>query len=283
MKRFVLGACGLVFFASQSVVAQIPQQRSSSSPAGAGAATQQARGPAHAVTAAPPTPRAMRETVNSGLVGLLSGGMDGTDLGEATDLAASLDGSHDHLRVLPVAGKGAFQNVTDIVFARGIDIGIIQSDVLAALKRNPPFPHLENSLQYITKLYDAEVHILAGKDVNSVEDLASKKVNFGMRDSGTYMTANIIFGRLGVIVDETSFSQPVALEKLRRGEISAMVYVVGKPARLFQEIRPDESLHFLPVTTTTDLGGSYTPATLRPEDYPELIEAGRPIATLSGR
>jgi TRAP-type uncharacterized transport system substrate-binding protein len=207
--------------------------------------------------------------------------MDGTDLGEATDLAASLDGSHDHLRVLPVAGKGAFQNVTDIVFARGIDIGIIQSDVLAALKRNPPFPHLENSLQYITKLYDAEVHILAGKDVNSVEDLASKKVNFGMRDSGTDMTANIIFGRLGVIVDETSFSQPVALEKLRRGEISAMVYVVGKPARLFQEIRPDESLHFVPVTTTTDLGGSYTPATLRPEDYPELIEAGRPIATLA--
>lgn len=40
-------------------------------------------------------------------------------------------------------------------------------------------------------------------------------------------------------------------------------------------------MHFVPVSTTTDLGGSYTPATLRPEDYPELIEAGRPIATLA--
>ncbi|TMJ51780.1 MAG: TRAP transporter substrate-binding protein, partial [Alphaproteobacteria bacterium] len=90
-----------------------------------------------------------------------------------------------------MAGKGAFQNVTDIVFARGIDIGIIQSDVLAALKRNPPFPHVESFLQYITRLYDEEVHILAAKGVNSTADLASKKVNFGLSGSGTDMTAGV--------------------------------------------------------------------------------------------
>jgi len=95
----------------------------------------------------------MRERVNSGLVGLISEGMDGSGLAEATELAAGLDGSRDNLRILPIAGKGALQNVTDIVFARGIDIGIIQSDVLAALKRNPPFPHVESFLQYITRLY----------------------------------------------------------------------------------------------------------------------------------
>jgi uncharacterized protein len=119
----------------------------------------------------------MREKVNTGLVGIVSGGMDATGLGEATDLAVSLDGIRDHLRILPVVGKGGFQNVTDIVFARGIDVGIIQSDVLATLKRDPPFPGIENFLQYITKLYDEEVHILAGKDIVSIEDLASKKVN----------------------------------------------------------------------------------------------------------
>jgi len=72
-------------------------------------------------------------------------------LGETTDLAASLDGARDHLRILPIAGKGAFQNATDFVFARGVDVGIIQSDVLAALKRQPPFPRVENYLRYITK------------------------------------------------------------------------------------------------------------------------------------
>jgi len=142
--------------------------------------------------------------------------MDGSGLAEATELAASLDGVRDHLRILPIAGKGALQNVTDIVFARGIDIGIIQSDVLAALKRNPPFPNVENFLQYITRLYDEEVHILAAKGVNSTEDLASKKVNFGLSGSGTDMTASVIFERLGIHPDVTNFSQAVALEKLAK-------------------------------------------------------------------
>jgi len=223
----------------------------------------------------------MRNQVNSGLVEIITGGMEGADLGEVTDLAASLDGSRDHLRILPVAGKGAFQNVIDVIFARGVDIGIIQSDVLAALKRNPPFPRIESFLQYITKLSDEEVHILAAKDIRSVEDLVSKKVNFGVRDSGTYLTANVIFGKLGIAVDATSFSQPVALEKLRRGEISALVYVAGKPARLFKEVRPDENLHFLSIERASDPNEGYTPATLTAEDYPELIEAEAPITTIA--
>jgi TRAP-type uncharacterized transport system substrate-binding protein len=233
---------------------------------------------------APPAPQirhAMREKVNTGLVGIVSGGMDATGLGEATDLAVSLDGIRDHLRILPVVGKGAFQNVTDIVFARGIDVGIIQSDVLATLKRDPPFPGIENFLQYITKLYDEEVHILAGKDVVSIEDLASKKVNFGMPDSGTYITAEVIFRMLGITVEATSFPQPVALDKLRRGEITALVFVVAKPARLFQDIRPDETLHFLSIATTNDLRESYTPASLRSEDYPDLIDADKSISTVA--
>ena len=102
---------------------------------------------------------------------------------------------------------------------------------------------------YVTKMYDQEVHILAGREINSIADLASKKVNFGVRDSGSNLTANVIFRALGITVEPTSFSQPIALEKLRQGEISALVYVAGKPARLFQNIRPDENLHFLPIAS----------------------------------
>jgi TRAP transporter TAXI family solute receptor len=281
MRRSILLAGSLVFLASHPVVAEIAQHGSSSSEGAPGAAALPAPAPEHAKTTAPRTLRAMREMVNSGLVGLISEGMDGSGLAEATELAASLDGVRDHLRILPIAGKGALQNVTDIVFARGIDIGIIQSDVLAAIKRNPPFPHVESFLQYITRLYDEEVHILAAKGVNSTEDLASKKVNFGLSGSGTDMTASVIFERLGINADVTNFSQSVALEKLRRGEIAAMVYVAGKPARLFREIRPDEGLHFLPVSPTSDLSESYTRASLTAEDYPELIDAQRPLATVA--
>jgi len=173
------------------------------------------------------------------------------------------------------------QNATDILFARGIDIGIIQTDVLAALKNDPPFPGIDNYLEYVTKLYDEELHVLASWDVHSVEDLASKKVNFGAPGSGTFTTATAVFRALGVAVDVTGFPQPIALQKLRRGEISAMVCLTPKPARLFQDLRPDEDLHFLSIRAGSGLPRAYTSATLTAEDYPDLIEANAPVSTVA--
>jgi len=146
----------------------------------------------------------MREQVNSGLVGIIFGGMDDGDLGDATDLVATVESGN--LKILPVAGDGAKQNVTDLLFARGIDIGIVQTDALASLKRKAPFPGFEDFLQYITRLYDQEIHILAGSNIHSLNDLEDKRVNFGTPESGTYSTASTIFRALGVPVQTTFFS-----------------------------------------------------------------------------
>src|SRR5437870_6301573 len=198
---------------------------------------------------------ALRDQVNSGLVTIILGGLDSGDLSDATDLVSTVKGAR--LRILPVAGEGAAKDVTDLLFARGIDIALVQTDVLASLKRQDPFPGIENFLQYISKLYDQEVHILAGREIHSLEDLASKPVNFGPLDSGTFLTASAIFGALGVGVEITTFPQPLALDKLRRGEIGALVYTVAKPARLFQAIRPEEGLHFLSISAPKALGERY--------------------------
>jgi hypothetical protein len=52
----------------------------------------------------------MRDKANIGLVGIVSGSMDATDLGKATDLAIGLDAASEGLRPLLIIGKGAFQN-----------------------------------------------------------------------------------------------------------------------------------------------------------------------------
>ncbi|HJU15415.1 MAG TPA: TAXI family TRAP transporter solute-binding subunit [Stellaceae bacterium] len=234
-----------------------------------------------AVLAASRIRHVLRDRVNSGLVGVVSGGMGDADFDEVTDLAASLNHISGGPRILPVIGQGAFQNATDAVFARGIDIGIIQSDVLTALKRRPPFPGIESFIRYIIKLSDEEVHVLAGEDIRSFKDLASKKVNVGLRDSGTAFTAGAIFRALGIPVSATNFPQSVALEKLRTGEIAAMVYVAGKPTRLLRDVRPDEELHFLPIPATADLAKTYASASLTAADYPQLIEVGKPVQTLA--
>ena len=211
--------------------------------------------------------RALRDKLNSGLVGIVFGGMDDADFSEAVDLGAVI-GSPD-VKILSVAGNGAKETVTDLLFARGIDVGIVQTDVLAALKQKPPFPDMEKFLQYITKLYDQEIHILARNDIHSVNALRDARVNFGTYESGTYTSASTIFQTLGISVQSTMYPQPLALEKLRRGEIAAMVYAAGKPARLFQTIRPEEPLHFLSLPATDALRDFYKQTELNARDYPD--------------
>ena len=217
----------------------------------------------------------LRDQINNGLVGIVS---EGTD--ETVDMALALtaQGDHDRLRLLPIAGAGASQSAEDVMLTRGIDFGIVQIDVLDEIKRNPPFPGVENYLQYITHLYDRQVQILAGPDIKSIDELRGKNVNFGLRDSGTYTTATTIFKALGVEPDVTNLPHPLALDKLRRGEISALVYVATKPSRLFQDIRPDENLHFLPITG--GLPTNYTPITITSNDYPELVSNDAPVKTV---
>jgi len=223
--------------------------------------------------------RALHDNAISGLVGIVFGGMDDADFSEAVDLGAVI-GSPD-IKIMSVAGNGANETVADLLFARGIDVGIVQTDVLETLKQKPPFPDVEKFLQYIAKLYDQEIHVLARNDIRSLNDLRDKRVNFGTYQSGTYTGANAIFQTLGFPVQSTMYPQPLALEKLRRGEIAAMVYTAGKPARLFQTIRPEEPLHFLSIPGTDALRKSYKQAELNDHDYPDLIEKDKPVATLS--
>ena len=215
----------------------------------------------------------MRDEINAGLVGIVSEGTDYT-----VDLALSLAGEQNRVRVLPVAGAGASQNAKDVMFARGIDFAILQTDVLDEIKRNPPFPGVEKYLQYVTQLYDQQLHVLVGPDVQSIEELRGKKVNFGPRDGGTFTTAAAVFNTLGIEPDVTTLPYPLALDKLRRGEISALVYVATKPSRLFQDIRPEEHLHFLPITG--DLPPIYTADTITSDDYPELVSRNTPVRTI---
>jgi TRAP-type uncharacterized transport system substrate-binding protein len=224
---------------------------------------------------------ARRDKLNAGIVGLVAGGIDSTDLRTATDLAAVLDGSVDGLRIFAVSGKGAVQNVEDILLARGIDIGIVQSDVLEHFRREKPLPLVQERIQYIAKLYDEELHVLAGPAIRSIEDLAFKKVNFDVQGSGSYLTSNLVFAALQIPVEATTFDQEAALEKLKRGEISGLIYVTGKPAPLFRNVAADNNLHLLSVPLNEELRETYRPARLLAEDYPTLLRDGRAIDTLA--
>jgi TRAP transporter TAXI family solute receptor len=222
----------------------------------------------------------MSARANAGTVGLISGGVDGTYIRIAADLSAVLDNGND-LRVIAIIGKGSLQNIQDIILLRGVDIGIVQSDALAYARRERLVPGADNLIQYIAKLYDEEIHLLAQPGIGSLQDLAGQVVNVDVAGSGTAMTAALLFDTLGLQVRTANDVQDLALTKLRRGEIAALVYVAGKPARLFSGVPADSGLHFLPIPATPALVETYLPASLSATDYPALISRGGEVETIA--
>src|SRR6516165_5416775 len=113
-------------------------------------------GPTYAKTAGTP-PEA---GVNRGVVELETDRGAGISVRIAEDLANLIDDGSTR-RVLPVIGKGALQNITDLKLLRGIDMAILQADVLDYARRQDYLPGLEGWITYIAKLYNEEFHLLA--------------------------------------------------------------------------------------------------------------------------
>ena len=72
-----------------------------------------------------------------------------------------------------------------------------------------------SKIKYIAKLYNTEFHILARKDVTSLDQLRGKKVNFYTRLSSADISGRSLFKLLGIEVEALNLDQPVARAKLK--------------------------------------------------------------------
>ena len=73
--------------------------------------------------------------------------------------------------------------------------------------------------------------------------------------------------------------QRLAYEKLKKGEIDAMIAVQAKSK--FTTTIKDPDLHLVPVDYAKSLQPDYLPAVLTSDDYPNLIEPGGRIDTIA--
>jgi TRAP-type uncharacterized transport system substrate-binding protein len=198
----------------------------------------------------------------------------------------------DGIRVLPVLGVGGLQNLNDVLFLKGIDMGVVDEDNLTLLKKRDPqlYANLEQSVQYITKLYNSEFHVLARNDIKSFDDLRGKKVSFNLKDSQTEVTADIIFGMLKLDVQRLNFDNDEALKKLRSGEISAMIILSGAPQAAVVKVKKEDGIHLLslderslPNRDLHPMFAKYLPIELTHEEYPALIPEGTSVSTVGNR
>jgi uncharacterized protein len=196
------------------------------------------------------------------------------------------------IRVLPVLGVGGLQNVNDVLFLKNIDMAVVDEDNLRLLKKKDPvlYANIEQRVQYITKLYNSEFHVLARNDIKSYDDLRGKKVNFNLKDSQTEVTADTVFNTLNIPVQRSYYDNDEAIKRLISGEISAMIILTGAPQAALAKVKKEDGVHFLPLDQESlprhelrDLFANYLPAEITHEHYPNLVPEGTTVPTIANR
>lgn len=220
-----------------------------------------------------------REKVNKHVVGMMAGRPGSTDLDQAYDLDIAFSDGYD-LRIIPMVSQGSAKEFEDLLYLRGVDMAIIQHDVIEFMDTYQIYPGIKGSVRMIAPLGTEQYHILARKDIQSIYDLAGQTVNFGRTESGTSMTSSVVFDALGISVDVTNLNHKIALEKMRNGEIAAMARTTGAPNSLFEGVGADEGFHFLSVPASGAVSGTYTPTSITSDFYPDLIGPGQVIETV---
>ena len=186
------------------------------------------------------------------------------------------------LRIVPIAGRDSAQNLKDLYYLKGVDLGIIQLDVLKFYRNNSKLPKPEKFIRYITRLAPQEIHLIARKDISNLNDLEGKRVSIGLKAGSRAITANAIFKAFSLNVSADRSDTLSALHKLKVGEIDAAVLISGKPDgqinRFFQNTR---DFHLININFNDKLKKSYQPSVIINEDYPNLIPKNQVVSTVS--
>src|SRR5438552_5362130 len=220
-----------------------------------------------------------KKSLNANTVTLISGTIGGTYVQFGADLASVLDDGNK-LRVLPIVGRGSVQSIADVLFLQGVDLGIVRADTLDYLEKKGFAKDIKKQFTYVTKLYNEEVHVIASKSIRSLKDLEGKTVSVDLPNRGTFVTALTVFERLGMKPKVVYIEQRIAMEKLKAGELDAVIVCGGKPYKSVSSFK-DDRFHLVTVNYDKPLQNDYLPASLSAKDYPNLISGEERVDTIA--
>ena len=223
---------------------------------------------------------AQQEKINAWTVGLAAGLIEGAPLRLASEMARVVDDG-ENLHVLPIVTRGPTENLNSLLYLRGVDLAIINSDSLDEYRIQ--LPEIRRHVTYLLNLFPSELHILVRPEIQSLQDLAGTKVNFNTLGTAAAYSGPLLFSRLGVDIDKTFIPHPLALQQMKNGEndMAAVVIVTSKPVDGFLRGQWEPGFKFLPVTYDARFEDYYLPAALEAADYPNLIKAGQRIPTIA--
>ena len=202
---------------------------------------------------------------------ILTGGPTGTYIQFGRNIADAAAKCDITLNVRESAGS--LENFLGVRLRPQTQFAIVQSDVLEYLNtfaaEDSELARAVAGVRIAFPLYNEEVHVLARRDIESLEQLAGKRVSVGVEDSGTFLTASLVLDLAEVNPsDRVTVNADESLRMLLDGEIDAFFYVAGAPTAIFQSPLIDpEQFHLLPITDPT-LQAVYQTTSIPADTYP---------------
>jgi uncharacterized protein len=237
---------------------------------------------ASAQTEPPTAEETIKDRKNKGTVGVATGQLGAAYPTLAQDMAKVMD-NRDTLRVVPMITYGSAGNMEDLLYMRNVDIAFVKADNFAEYRQKHGV-NLRNRIHYITRLYDAELHVLVRPEIKAWADLRGKKVNIGVEGNAAHTTVPILMQALGIRFETIAVDHEIGIEMMKKGEISAAIRVGGKPMSTFTKVPPDSGFRFLAISTSdfaSKFSDIYALGKLTSEDYPALIPKGETVTTIA--
>ena len=232
-----------------------------------------------------------KRLANEGVVSITASGRTTAYSQFAEDIRNVIEAlPNNNMRIVPIMGKSAGQNLLDILYLRGIDMGIVDQDILQYFKRQDPefYGDLEKRVNFVTKLFNSEFHLVAKNDIKTLEDLRGKQVSCLMQMSTVALLCENIFRLLKIDVKIVYEDVDLAMLRLKKGEVAAAARAGSVPVPGFNGITAADNLHFVPIDEESlpksdfnPIRAAYLPSRLRAEDYPNMIPAGESVPTVA--
>jgi uncharacterized protein len=184
-------------------------------------------------------------------LGIITGGEKGTYYQFGLNLKELMASKGISLNVY--TSNGSIDNINAVYKRPGIQMGIVQSDVLAfiaKLQSDADLKLIAKKTKMVFPLYNEEIHLLGRSGIGDFDGLAGKRVAVGEEGSGTYLTARLLFELSEIVPQEMlTIGREEALSQLKAGKIDAMFYVAGFPVKLFaDDVTENDGLVLIPIT-----------------------------------
>lgn len=184
-------------------------------------------------------------------MGIVTGAETGTYIQIGYNISELVKSKNVKLNVYP--SPGSVQNIQDVYKRRGVQLGIVQSDVLGFINisTNSELRDIAKKVKLVFPLYNEEIHVFGNSSIRSLADLGGKRIGIGLKGSGTNLTAGLLLLLADVKpAAQLEVSDAASLDALKRGELDAFIAVGGTPMALFDRVDLDQGgkYHLIDIT-----------------------------------